>query len=150
MILCVYVCVSGWCRRFYLSPDVNRSGPSSPRMGAGVGCVFWNVLMLCLSGRITTRGSISIQVEKQACRSQDAASLLPSVAQRQSSKQKKTGRRPAGYLIQPSHRSKHQLSFQSWSRQLSQAPSNSTDALCSSPLILCTFECLGKINQSLN
>jgi len=26
--------------------------------------------MLCLRGRITTRGSISIQVEKQACRSQ--------------------------------------------------------------------------------
>lgn len=141
----------GWCGRFYLSPDVNLSSPSSPRMCAGVGCVFWNVLMLCLSGRITTRGSISIQVEKQACRSQDAASLLPFVAQRQSSKQqKKTGRRPAGYLIQPSHRSKHQLSFHSLSRRLSQLPSNTTNALCSSPVILCTLECLGKINQSLN
>lgn len=101
MILCVYVCVSGWCRRFYLSPDVNRSGPSSPRMCAGVGCVFWNVLMLCLSGRITTRGSISIQVEKQACRSQDTASLLPFVAQRQSSKQKRQAHVQLDILFSP-------------------------------------------------
>lgn len=143
MISLVDVCVFDWCgSRVGLSiipcKPAPLPNPYMSRVSERINGVF-------LSGCITTRGSISILVEKQTCQSQDAASLLSFMAQRQNSKQKRQARVQQDISFSPGT----QLSFQSWSTRLSWAPSNSCAETLSFPSIMRTFECLEKINQSL-